>query len=810
MGENLELNSYTLEQDDEFLKNVIINNNLRSWINKIEYKKLIDGINNTPHNLLGKHDFKEGQVFLVYRSNAQNVKITAEDGSHEYNLAKFGDDNIYGAYIDNYYYDKYKIETHYLDGSTICEYDAYAFKPIINDIDKYLFGEGTHYEIYEKLGAHIITIDGIHGTYFAVYAPNAKSVSIVGDFNYWDGRLYPMSVSGTSGIYEIFIPYMLEGYRYKFQIRTQDDRIIYKCDPYENSSEFRPNNASVVTNLNNFSWNDDEWLKTRNSLSKANWKVMPMNIYEVHLGSWRKRNNEDINGFYNYRELAHELADYVIDMGYTHIELMGIAEHPFDGSWGYQVVGYYAPTRRYGTPQDFMYFVNYMHSRGIYVILDWVPAHFPKDEHGLACFDGAPLYEHPDPLRGEHPHWGTYIFNYGKKEIENFLIANALFWLNKYHIDGLRVDAVASMLYLDYGREGGNWRPNIYGGKENLEAISFLKHLNNVVEERAKGTFIIAEESTAWKGVTDDTSNDGLGFTFKWNMGWMNDFLEYMKLDPLFKKYQHGKLTFSMLYAYNENFIQVLSHDEVVHGKGSMIEKMPGEYNDKFANLRLAYSFMYGHPGKKLLFMGQEFAQFREWSERRSLDWDILAYEKHYKLQAFVKKLNHLYKQYNAFYINDYDSIGFEWMDCSDNERSIVSFVRRGDTKNNQLLFIYNFTPIIRNDYIIPVPCEGLYTEILSSDDTQYGGNGLLHTKPIRAFKEDINGKTDAIQLTIPPLCCMIFKFDFVENKIKNKQQLLEEIEKQRLYKETEIMKQINNNIYLPTTILKVKRKKIK
>lgn len=628
----------------------------------------------------------------------------------------------------------------------------------ITEVDAYLFGQGTHYEIYNKMGAHVGVKDGKEGVYFAVWAPAAREVYVIGEFNNWNAYGYDMKKISDGGIYDLFIPGAKAGDMYKFLIISQSGEALYKADPYANQAQLRPETASIVADLSGYEWKDSEWVekkKTENHL-KA-----PLSIYECHLGSWKKKDDGTEDGFYTYRELAPELAKYVSDMGYTHIELMGIAEYPYDGSWGYQVTGYYAPTARYGTPKDFMYFVDYMHEKGIHVILDWVPAHFPKDEHGLGRFDGQPLYEHPDPRRGEHPHWGTYIFNYGKREVENFLIANGLFWLKEFHVDGLRVDAVASMLYLDYGKDDGEWLPNEKGGNENYDAINLFRHMNEQFEKQCPGTEIIAEESTAWAGVTSPVSMNGLGFLFKWNMGWMNDFLEYMKLDPYFRANNHGKLTFSMQYAYSENFIQVLSHDEVVHGKGSMIEKMPGEYEDKFANLRTAYGFMYGHPGKKLLFMGQEFAQFREWSEKRSLDWELLDYDMHKKMQAYVRELNKLYEKYDAMYVNDCEPIGFEWMSCDNANMSTVSFVRRGSSAKDQLLFICNFTPVQYEEYRTGVPCAGEYTKILSSDDEKFGGTGVNVKKVVKAEKIECEKKEYSIELNLPPMSVTVFKFDY-------------------------------------------------
>ena len=562
----------------------------------------------------------------------------------------------------------------------------------ITEFDQYLFGQGTHYDLYNKLGAHPMTVDGEEGVYFAVWAPNAEAVSLVGNFNEWDENATPMERLEPLGIYEIFLPEMKIGDIYKYCVTTKAGYTILKADPYGFQAELRPNNASVIADISDFKWQDSRWMKKR---EKFDDKKDPMFVYEVHPGSWKKheQTEEDVDGFYNYREMAHELAKYVKDMGYTHVELMGIAEHPFDGSWGYQVTNYFAPTSRHGSPEDFQYFINYLHQQNIGVILDWVPAHFPRDAFGLAEFDGTCLYEYADPRKGEHPDWGTKVFDYGKTEVRNFLICNALFWLEKYHVDGLRVDAVASMLYLDYGRDDGQWVPNIYGGNENLEAIEFFKHLNTIVKKRNPGIVMIAEESTAWPKVTDKAEYGGLDFSLKWNMGWMHDFLEYMKLDPYFRKYNHTKMNFAMVYAYSENYMLVLSHDEVVHLKCSMIEKMPGSYEEKFKNLMAGYAFMTGHPGKKLLFMGQDFGQHREWSEERELDWFLLEKEPNHQLQLFVKELLHLYKSNKCLYEYDCWPEGFEWINADDGDRSIFSFVRHSASGKNNMLFVINFTP---------------------------------------------------------------------------------------------------------------------
>ncbi len=590
----------------------------------------------------------------------------------------------------------------------------------LTDTDKYLFGKGTHYEIYEKLGAHITEADGRKGVYFAVWAPNAAGICVVGDFNNWCGDNYEMRRHDDSGIFELFTENAHEGSLYKYLIYTKDGRMLYKADPYATYSQRRPDNASIVYDINRYQWNDGQWLAEEEKVAPTK---KPMAIYEVHLGSWKKKDDGTPEGFLNYRESAVQLVDYMKYMGYTHIELMGIAEHPFDGSWGYQVTGYFAPTSRYGTPEDFMYFVDYLHQNGIGVILDWVPAHFPKDEHGLANFDGTPTYEYADSRKGEHPDWGTKIFDYGRTQVISFLISNALYWVEKFHVDGLRVDAVASMLYLDYGRNQGQWVPNKYGGNGNLEAMDFFRHLNSVMRSRNPRAITIAEESTAWPGITASEEEGGLGFTFKWNMGWMHDFLEYMKLDPYFRSNNHNKMTFAMTYAYSENFILVLSHDEVVHLKCSMINKMPGEYEDKFANLKVGYTFMMGHPGKKLLFMGQDFGQWAEWSEAKSLDWHLTNETMHSDLQKYVKSLLSIYNRYKACYELDQDPEGFEWMDPDDYTRSIYSFVRKTMDGRDSILYVCNFTPVARPDFRVGVPCPGRYTLLLNEkceESTEY------------------------------------------------------------------------------------------
>ena len=630
-------------------------------------------------------------------------------------------------------------------------------KVFISEADQYLFAQGTHYDIYKKLGAHLSVEDGVQGVYFGVWAPNAAQVNVIGTFNEWNEESHPMQKLGEGGIWGLFIPGVEEGTMYKFLIYARDGRKLYKADPFANYAEYRPGTASIVTDITGFDWRDSKWMEARD---KKDMNKEPMAIYECHIGSFMKHpNNGTAEGFYNYREFADRIIEYLKEMKYTHVELMGIAEHPFDGSWGYQVTGYYAPTARYGTPEDFAYMVNYLHKNNIGVILDWVPAHFPKDAHGLADFDGTPTFEYPDPRKGEHPDWGTKVFNYEKPEVSNFLLANALFWVEHYHVDGLRVDAVASMLYLDYGREDGQWIPNKFGGNENLEAIAFFKHLNSVVCGRNKGVMMIAEESTAWPKVTGSPEDDGLGFTLKWNMGWMHDFTEYMKLDPYFRKNAHHMMTFSMEYAYSENYILVLSHDEVVHLKCSMLNKMPGEGWDKFRNLKVAYAFMMGHPGKKLLFMGQEFAQLREWSEERELDWFLLAEEPHQQIQNWYKDLLHLYKKNKALYELDNDPKGFDWINKDDIFRSIFSFTRHSKDGKKNLLFVCNFTPVDRPDYRVGVPRRKQFKLVLNSDETKYGGSGEERPLVYKPEKQECDGQKYSFAYPLPGYGVAVFEY---------------------------------------------------
>ncbi|MBZ5529201.1 MAG: 1,4-alpha-glucan branching protein GlgB [Acidobacteriia bacterium] len=635
-------------------------------------------------------------------------------------------------------------------------HDPYAFPALLGDLDLHLIGEGRHYDTYEKLGAHLHTLDGVSGVHFAVWAPSARRVSVVGDFNRWDGRVHPLRPRGSSGIWELFLPGLGEGAIYKFElISPRDELLPLKADPYAFRSELRPHSGSVVARLDTHCWSDSAWLAQRSS---RNWLESPISIYEVHLGSWRRLSHEH-NRWLTYRELAAQLIPYVQEMGYTHIELLPVMEHPFDASWGYQTLGYFSATSRYGSPADFMFFVDACHCAGIGVLLDWTPAHFPRDDHGLARFDGTHLYEHEDPRKGAHPDWGTLIYNYGRNEVQNYLISSALFWLDKYHIDGLRVDAVASMLYLDYSRAAGEWLPNAFGGRENLEAIAFLKHLNEVAHSRFPGVLTIAEESTSFPGVSRPTYLGGLGFSFKWNMGWMNDTLEYFSNDPVHRKFHHNKLTFSLLYAFSENFLLPFSHDEVVHGKRSLLHKMPGDMWQQFANLRLLLAFQFAHPGKKLLFMGGEIAQRSEWSETAPLEWDLLRHHSHLGTQRLASALNRLYSAEPALHQLDFDWTGFQWIDCSDADHSLLSFLRRGRDPRDLFLVILNCTPVIRRHYRIGVPHAGYYRELLNTDSSFFGGSdvgnsGGLHSVPVPWMNQPFS-----LELTFPPLAAVFFKW---------------------------------------------------
>lgn len=721
-----------------------------------------------PHDLLGAHVTEQGVLVQAFIPTAEKVEVKLLSSGKTYPMEMADEEGFFAVLLPRKTVTPYTFLVTYDNGTTEEVYDPYAYAPQITEEDLKRFEAGIHYQIYEKMGAHPMTINGVSGVYFAVWAPCAMRVSVVGNFNMWDGRRHQMRRlgDGERGIFDLFIPGMKVGDVYKYEIKFRNGDPALKTDPYANYAELRPNTASVVWDINQYQWTDEKWMKERAKNAKTQ-KESPMFIYEVHLGSWMHKEiavDEDgkaIVGseFYNYREIAHNLAKYVKEMGYTHVELLPVMEHPLDASWGYQVTGYYAPTSRYGTPDDFMYFMDYMHGQGIGVILDWVPAHFPRDAWGMAQFDGTCVYEHRDPRQGAHPHWGTLIYNYGRPGVSNFLIANALFWAEKYHADGIRMDAVASMLYLDYGKNPGEWVANIYGGHENLEAVEFLKHLNSVFKGRANGAILIAEESTAWPKITSDVKDDGLGFDYKWNMGWMNDFTSYMQCDPYFRNHNYGKLTFSMLYAYSENFVLVFSHDEVVHGKGSMIGKMPGATLEaKAANLRTAYGFMMGHPGKKLLFMGQDIAQVNEWNENKSIEWELLQYPLHENMRQYVKDLNAIYQKYPSMYTMDYQPEGFQWINCSYNEKNIVIFVRKSKKPEETLLFVCNFAPVADEAFTMGVPFAGKFKEILNSDDVKYGGSGMVNPRAKSSKEVAWDDKENSITIKLAPMAVQIFE----------------------------------------------------
>lgn len=723
----------------------------------VEVELILRAEHSDPFHLLGMHRVEDNGrpvvAVRVFAPEAAEVSVVDLASGRIWPMARLRPEGFFEAVIPVKDPFPYRLRFTDESGRSWEIYDPYSFPPLLSEFDLHLIGEGRHYHIYEKLGAHRCEVNGIEGVHFAVWAPNARRVSVVGDFNRWDGRRHPMRIRGSSGVWELFVPQLGEGERYKFEIRSHFSPTPFvKADPYGFFHERPPGTASIVYSPDRHVWTDEEWMSER---SKKNALDAPMAIYEVHLGSWRRGEG---NRALSYRELAPLLATYVTEMGYTHVELLPVMEHPFEGSWGYQVTGYYAPTSRWGTPEDFAFLVNVLHEHGLGVILDWVPAHFPRDDYGLSFFDGTHLYNHADPRQGEHRDWGTFIFNYGRHEVRNFLLGSALFWLEKYHADGLRVDAVASMLYLDYSRPPGQWVPNIYGGRENLDAIAFLRQFNEVVHERHPGVVTIAEESTAWPMVSRPTYAGGLGFSMKWNMGWMNDILAYMSRDPIYRKYHHNDLTFSLMYAFSENFVLPLSHDEVVHGKRSLLDKMPGDRWQKFANLRTLYGYMYTHPGKKLLFMGGEFGQWREWDHQSSLEWHLLDEDLHGKLQAYVRDLNRLYRSQPALYERDFQPEGFEWIDCHDWEGSVLTFLRRAKDPADFLVIAVNFTPVPRENYRVGVPEAGFYRELLNSDSDFYGGSNLGNAGGVVADPIPAFGRPYSLSLTLPPLAILILK----------------------------------------------------
>ncbi|MEO8438781.1 MAG: 1,4-alpha-glucan branching protein GlgB [Spartobacteria bacterium] len=725
-----------------------------------EIAALLHASHSDPFRVLGPHRAGDDLVIRVFRPEAKEIEIvSAKDQAQSYPAERLHIEGLYQATIPNESRDfPYLVKVLAFDGSEQLLRDPYSYGPIMGEVDLHLFAEGNHKRLYDKFGAHLREIGGERGTYFAVWAPNASRISVVGDFNFWDGRVHPMRKLVGNGAWEIFIPGVEEGAHYKFEIKTASGALLLKSDPFGFFSQHGIQTSSMVCDLERYKWSDEQWMTERRT---KEWQRSAVSIYEVHLGSWQRKVEEG-NRFLSYLEFAETLLPYVLEMGFTHIELLPIAEHPFEGSWGYQVTNYYAPTSRFGNPDELRHFIDACHRAGIGVIVDWVPAHFPKDAHGLAEFDGTDLYEHADPRQGEHQDWGTLIFNFGRNEVRNFLTANALFWLDKYHIDGLRVDAVASMLYLDYSREPGQWIPNAFGGRENLEAVFFLKQTNEWCYESFPGVMTIAEESTAWPGVSRPTYLGGLGFGFKWNMGWMHDFLHYMALDPIYRRFHQGNVTFSIMYAFQEHFVLVLSHDEVVHGKGSLINKMPGDEWQKFANLRMFYAWMFAHPGKKLLFMGCEFGQFREWNHDRGLDWDLNDLPRHDGLRRLVQHLNHVYRSEPALWDMDDSHESYEWIDFHDADNCVVAFLRRS-REGELLVFAVNATPVVRYNYRMGVPGGGFYREIINTDGETYGGSNVGNLGGVEADAVEWQGRTHSIVVNLPPLAVIGFKREVAE-----------------------------------------------
>lgn len=762
-----------------------MNNKLYKLMNWPEIESIIYSESDNPHAILGAHVVGGNTLVQAYIPGAKSVLLQNKKDKKSYEMELADEEGFFAVLVPGKTPFKYEYIVEDSEGNLKKQKDAYNFAPRIDEKDMDKFAAGIHYTVYEKLGAHPMKIDGISGVYFAVWAPNAVRVSTVGDFNDWDGRVHQMRRLGNSGIFEIFIPDAKAGQNYKYELKIKGDLTYMKADPYAFGQQLRPDTASVIRECSGhtgsktaagFHWEDKEWLAGRKEKQAQD---MPVSIYELYLGSFKSA--ED-GGYLNYRELAPLVAEYVKEMGYTHIELMPVMEHPLDGSWGYQVIGYYAPTARYGTNEDFMFFMNEMHKAGIGVILDWVPAHFPRDTYGLSNFDGTCLYEHQDPRKGSHPHWGTLIYNYGRPQVTNYLIANALYWIEQYHVDGIRMDAVASMLYLDYGKSEGQWVPNIYGGHENLEAIEFLKHLNSIVKKRNPGVLMIAEESTAWPKVTGEVEDNGLGFDIKWNMGWMNDYLGYIAYDPYFRAHHHNELTFSLIYAYSEKFMLVFSHDEVVHGKATMAGKMPGELKDKFANLRLTYAYMMTHPGKKLLFMGQDIGEFDEWNEEREVEWELLKFDSHKGVQNLVKALNKLYTQSPALYKYDTSWEGFEWINCISSNDCMLVYMRKADKREETLVVVANFANVER-EFTIGVPYEGKYQELLNTDAVEFGGTGIINEKAIGSEEQEYDGKPYSVKVISAPLSVGIFGYTPYTDEEKK---VIEKKKAERIRKEKE------------------------
>ncbi len=763
-----------------------MNKKLYKLMNWAKIEEIVYSESDNPHDILGAHVTGSSVLVQTFQPGAKSVRLQLLEGDKSYRMEQADEEGYFALLLPGKTIPAYEYVVEAEDGSLKKLRDAYNFAPQITKQDTEKFGAGIHYNVYDKLGAHPVTVDGTEGTYFAVWAPNALRVSVVGDFNGWDGRAHQMRRLWDSGIFEIFIPDVKAGECYKFEIKVKGGLVFMKADPYGFGAQLRPESASVVRDITDYTWRDGKWLKERAALQAED---KPISVYELYLGSFDKPT--DGREFYTYRELAPKIIDYVKRMGYTHIELMPVMEHPLDESWGYQVIGYYAPTARYGTAEDFMYFMDEMHRAGIGVILDWVPAHFPRDTYGLSGFDGTCLYEHQDPRQGFHPHWGTLIYNYGRPQVSNYLIANALYWVEKYHADGIRIDAVASMLYLDYGKNDGEWVANIYGGHENLEAVELLKHLNSIMKKRNPGVLMIAEESTAWPKITGSLDEDGLGFDLKWNMGFMNDYLGYITTDPFFRSGRHNDLTFSMIYAYSEKFILVLSHDEVVHGKGTLLGRMPGEREKQFANLRLTLAYHMTHPGKKLLFMGQDIGEYDEFNEKRAVEWELLEHEEHKKLNHMMAQLNQFYRSSPALYEKDNSWEGFEWINCITPDACMLSYIRKTDKVKDMLVVVANFADV-KQSFRVGVPCEGKYREVFNTDDTAYGGSGMVNKEICDTIETEWDGKPYAIDMESAPLSISIFSYTpytkeekaQIEHRRAEERRLAQEAEERRLAKE--------------------------